>query len=311
MGPIYIMGRRHSGSTVLAVLLGAAPGIVSPGEIVTGLNGGPDEPTADGGTVATAPFWQRAAGLHRDRTGRNLCHDGAWLYRHSGIARLPAALMWSPSADRGTRARYAALNRALLDSLTAAADGRRILDSTKEYSRALMLVKADPSARVIHLIRNPGAVVASHHRRHRDGRRPVGFMKHHLRPGPFLFPLLMVTVGLGWTVGMFAAGLIKARAGGRVLDVSFDRLCAAPDRELRRIGAFLGEDLTDVIAAVTAGRSVPVGPMIAGNEMRFAGTVVFQPEAGGRHTAPAVYRWGVGVLAAPGRLLGAVLMRPG
>jgi len=304
---IYMMGRRHSGTTFLDVLIGNSETVESLGEIVTGLKGGLEEPTATGETIATAPYWQEARRLHEDRTGRELIDDGKWLYWKSDIRNFLTA--YFSRADKGDWGKYAELNRDMLKSLSEAAGGKRVLDSNKEYTRALMFLKSDPETRVLHLIRRPVAIVGSHYYRNRDKQHPVGFMKTHINPGPFLFPLLMVTVGLSWTVGMIAATMIKLRYGKRVLDVSYETLVGSPETELKRIGDWLGVDLSDVIEGITEKRAFPVGHNIGGNELRHDGTFTFVPNVKGRRKVPFLYRVGATIFAAPGLLLRALFMR--
>lgn len=306
-GHIYLMGRRHSGTTFLDVLIGNSAGVESLGEVVTGLHGGAGEPTAAGETIASSGYWQQARRLHRERTGRELLEDGDWLYWKSDIRNFLKA--YFSRAGAGDWGKYAEWNGALLESLSQAAGGKRILDSNKEYTRALMFLKTSPGTKVLHLIRRPSAIVGSHYYRNHDKRNPVGFLKMHIDPGPFLFPLLMVTVGLSWTVGMIAAVLIKARYRKRVLDVSYEALMQSPETELERIGAWLGEDLSGVIQGVKSGYAFPVGHNIGGNELRHDGTFTFVPNVKGRRKVPLAYRVGATLFAAPGLLLRALFVR--
>ena len=306
--PIYIVGRRHSGTTFLDVALGSSDRIRSLGEIVTGLHNGEREVLAGGETLASSPFWSGARRLHRERTGRDLLEDGEWLYRLSSIKRFASAL-FADAATHPLWSRYRTLNRDLMDTLARCADGRRILDSNKEYTRGLMFLKGYERALVLHMVRNPVAIAGSHYYRIREKDMPVGFMKRHFRPGPFLFPVLMVTVGLSWTVGMVAAALTKARHPGRVLDISYERLCDDPAGEFRRIGAFLGVDLEPVVARIERGEPLSASHTVGGNELKLDGSFTFVPNAEGRRHLPAPYRWGIHLFALPGYALRRLAVR--
>lgn len=300
--PIYIIGRRHSGTTFIDVVVGSCDGVTSLGEIVTGLHNGESEEISGGLTLGTSPFWSRARAIHTERTGRDLLEDGEELYQLSSIQRFASAYV--SNVNRSTTWRhYASMNKDLIASLSAAAGGDRILDSNKEYTRGLMFLKGLSGARVLHVVRNPVSIAGSHYFRVREKGMPIGFMKRHFQAGPWLLPILMLTVGLSWTVGMMAACLLKARFRGRILDVSYERLCDDPEHELDRIGHFLGVDLSPVSAKVVAGEPLYVEHTVGGNELKQDGSFTFVANSRGRRQLPATYRVGMHATAWPGYLL--------
>jgi len=193
--------------------------------------------------------------------------------------------------------------------LSRSAGGVRILDSNKEYTRGLMYLKSYEHARVVHMVRNPVAIAGSHYYRVVEKGMPIGFMQKHFKPGPFLFPVLMVTVGLSWTVGMIAATVLKRRYPDKVLDVSYERLCTDPATEFRRLAAFLGTDLDEVIERIEKREPLLAGDTVGGNELKLAGSFTFVPNAEGRRHLPAPYRWGIHACAFPGYVLRRLVAR--
>jgi len=299
--PVYIVGRRHSGTTFLDVILGSSPDIESLGEIVTGLNAGDAERMASGEQLKDSEFWNNAKLDYTNKTGRHLLADGQWLYQMSSITRFFSAYFVSLRKE-GQWKRYVDLNKDLFASLQTISDGRRILDSNKEYTRALMVLKSLQDSKVIHLLRNPLAIGASHYYRVKEKGMPVGFMKKHFNAGPFLLPILMITVGLSWSVGLAAVFLLKLRYRDRILDVSYENFCNEPEKELQRIGDFLDIDVSNPIDCVRNRIPIPVGQNIGGNELRYDGSFTFIPNAQGRRYMPFHYKVGIGMCALPGYL---------
>src|SRR5215218_1700745 len=133
---LYVMGRGHSGSTILDILLGGGAAVESVGELVSGLRRyDGKERCACGRPMRGCPFWAEVR--RRFEAEGHLWED---LVRESGAA------------------------------ISAAAGKPHVLDSNKETARGLFLLKYLPEARVVHLVRDPRGIAQSHRWRIREGR---------------------------------------------------------------------------------------------------------------------------------------------
>ena len=298
---VYIMGRAHNGSTVADVLLGNAPGVESIGEITSGLNRGQAEKCSCGKTLAECEYWQAVSRLYREKSGADLYEDGRRMWRMSDTRNFFSALFGDFADAKSRWSGYARTNRQILSAIAGHAGKNVIVDSNKEYTRAVCYLKSDPQARVIHLLRRPVSVVGSYYYRIRDGR-PLKFLKKEYQPKLTLFPALMM-ISFTWSIGMVLALIVKARFPDRVLHVSYEKLTENPRTELTRIGEFIGVDLSGVIEGIEQERVFPVGHNVGGNDQRHEGGYRFIRNTRGRRAMPAMYRFGANVLSFPGMVL--------
>lgn len=232
---IYLACPGHSGSTLLAFLLGAHPRIATVGElkvVPASFRDGSD--CSCGVPLRECEFWARVNERLR-RTGFDLgdpafrTHAGgagrldrvvvgqvrgraAELARSAAIAVLPAARQrWTQTIRCN-----AALMRAILDET-----GRpMILDTSKDASRLRYLKESGRfDIRVLHLVRDGRAVAWSLIRKGANPRQAAA----------------------EWVSEHEQAARLRARFGAdRWLTFQYERLCEDPDSTLAEICRFLG-----------------------------------------------------------------------
>lgn len=282
---VYVMGRGHSGSTVLDALLGNANDARGIGEVVAGIDG--THPCSCGASVDECLYWQEV----RRQFGK--CSDFSWkqmVNRIAGEAHIfnfARVLAASESSQfvRETRRSIRDVAQSIRDVSAASC----IVDSSKELSRGLFLARFLPEARVIHLVRNPRRMLASNLHRLRDGTGFV-FLRHRFQSRT-LAPLILGLSALSWTVGNLLCELTSRLAPSRVLRVRYEDLCANPAQELRRISAFTELNLTSVIDAIEDRESLPIQHKLAGNRMAKQGEFIFEPERSEARSLPNSIQW--------------------
>lgn len=307
VAPIYVIGRAHSGSTILTVLLHGHPEIEGCGEILDALARGPEEKCSCGQPIRDCPKWSKVFEVYRSRTGRNLDDDIPVLYKLTDIREFRSALASNPDRPDDRWAFYASATRALNAAVGEVFGVKAFVDSHKEYTRGLMMLKSDPQAKVIHIYRDPDITITSHYYRLGTGS-PIKFMKRLYRPGLMTFPFMML-LAAGWSVGIFAAAAIARIYPDRVLHVSHDKLSADPTAELERIGEFLGMNMDAVTQRIEAGEAFEIDHLIGGNEFKHEGKMAFNPRTKGRRKAPWYYRASAWLFAWPGALVRRVAIR--
>ena len=282
---LYVMGRGHSGSTILDILLGGGAAVESVGELVSGLEWyEAGTPCACGAPMRECPYW---AEVRRRFEAEG--HDWAELARAS--RRQTDVRRWLPTRLAGRDdpglCRLAAVTRSLARAIAAVSGKPHVLDSNKEVARGLFLLRYLPEARVVHLVRDPRGIQRSHHWRLRD-RRGFLFMRRRFA-GRGTAPLLLLLAAASWTVGNALGELTRRAAPGRVLRLRYEDLCDDPAGAVRAIGAAFGLPVEDIVAKLEDGEPFPVGHNVGGNHIRHAGAVRF--DAGAEGARPPLPRW--------------------
>jgi hypothetical protein len=291
------MGRGHSGSTVLDLLLGNADEVQSTGELTSGFRRR-WEVCSCGHKIDACEFWGPVRrDLERLHPDCDIDAYSGMLNYMDRVYRIPQ--MISPSLLPGRiRRHYAAVTRDLL-TLIAERSGRRyVVDSSKEFARACFMLRNFPGqVKVIHLVRDGRGVMWSVLRRLRSGQ-PFRFMRVDWKPKA-AWPV-MITVAASWVVGV----LIGAAVGfgqRNVLTVRYEDLCERGERELERIGRFLGVDLRPVAKRVADGEPLHIRHNVGGNNMRRdeSHQFTFRADYKWHDRLPRPYHWMFLLLAFP------------
>ena len=282
---LYIMGRGHSGSTILDILLGGGAAVESVGEVVSGLEWyHASVRCACGPIMRECPFWAEVRGRF-EAEGFDWFELARLSKRQTDVRRwLPTWLARRDDRDLG---RLAAMTRALAGAIAAASGKPHVLDSNKEVARGLFLLKYLPEARVIHLVRDPRGIQRSHYWRLRDGR-PFTFMRRELNAG-WMAPLYLLLAAVSWSVGNVLGELTRRAAPDRVLRLRYEDLRDDPAGAVRAIGTAFGLPVDDVVARLESGEPFPVGHNVGGNHIRHERAVRFDAKV--EKARPPLPRW--------------------
>lgn len=281
---VYVMGRGHSGSTVLDAMLGNGVDIVGVGELAVAMDRD-DGKCGCGSPLQACPFWSNVRSEFEEVTGIRWSRAAALTRNQAHVARF----LWTlrAPADEGDVERLRRINEGVVKAIARAGNATTVVDSTKEVTRGLFLARFLRQARIIHLVRSPTSTLASHLKRIRSGDG-FPFLRHRWR-ARWLEPFLMVLAAINWIVGNFLAGIVARVAPRRVLRVRYEDLCERPDHEVSRIEEFLGRDLSPVREALRHDRPLPLGHKIAGNRLRMSDEFRFRPNRGEDRRLPWYY----------------------
>lgn len=253
MPVLYIMGEGRSGSTLLDIVLSNLPGFVGVGELWTFLENDTSVTgkCSCGATFHECDFWNDVREAVFERVGhRDLAEIRRVQKPHDQLRRLPVKLAGraGPRFDE-----YCAYNTAVYEAILEVSGGTCVLDSTKQVGRGFNLLQnPDLDVKLLHLVRDGRAVMWS---RVRDLTREPGLV----RKGP------MATTA-AWTIKNAMALQTGRRAGERYLMVRYEDFAANPVAELKRIGAYLGVEIEELIRTIEDGSSFTPGHQIGGNE---------------------------------------------
>jgi hypothetical protein len=257
---VYILAASHSGSTLLAMLLGSHPDVCTVGELKATSLGPLDAYRCSCGVpIQACPFWQAVTAAMRARgVAFDLSHPGTDLRTGASpyARRLLKPLHRSPPLElvrdtalhldprwRRHLARVNAVNAALVGALREHTGARVIVDSSKIGLRLKYLLR-DPAfdMRVIRLIRDGRAVALTYMdpERFADARDPrlrgggTGLARDAER-------LPMERAAREWRRSNEEGDAIVARLDrSRWIEARYEAVCANPRVGLARLFEFLG-----------------------------------------------------------------------
>lgn len=258
---LYVAGYSRSGSTILDMILGRNPEVASTGELTYLLDDAENpnrfctcgERYVD--CVRFGPWLAssegKAALTAKDRLRALEGRSGLEALRSGDVSPEDAAL-------------YRAYATSLYGHLAESAGARIILDSSKSAKdaagRPLALARlAGLPVKVLHLTRDPRAVVMSYIK---TGSNWVA--EGHRKPKP----LDSFRPVMGWAKANGIAADLQAEFGADYLRVRYEDIMADPEGELTRIGAFVGVDFSDELAAARAGDAFLAEHNVGGNRTR-------------------------------------------
>lgn len=304
---IYIVGRAHSGSTFIDVMLNACSGIKGCGGILEAYNRGDAELCSCERPISRCEMWSRVEQEYLARSGSPLREDAAALYRMGDIRNFLRARFARLLGSGNKWAWYVERSRILGEVICNVFGSHSYVDSNKEYTRALLLLHGINNTKVIHVYRSPVATIASHYYRLKNGSR-IKFLKRTYASGRMDFPLLML-VAAGWSAGMVASSILSIGARERIYHLDFDAFIKDPVASLEKLAAFLETDLSGAIARIERQDDFAIEHVIGGNEFKHLRQVKFAPDAGNRRRAPLAYRVGAALFAFPGQVVKVLFVR--
>jgi len=285
---VYIMGRGHSGTTVLDSLIGNGDEVESVGELTSAMRNWKRRNCSCGKSVSQCKFWQKVISTY-ERNDRQTWQEAAEISGEQADIRNFFSTLFS-SRDRAWVCKLLEINVHLLNSICSVSCSKRIVvDSSKEVTRALFLSKFMPNSFLIHLVRHPEGVVSSYYDRVKRRGWPMTLLRRLFYPGRFLFAAMTLTA-ISWVVGNFLAEIAFFYARGRCIRIRFEDLSNNPSFELQRLQEILGCRLENVIENVKSGSPMHIGHNIGGDDMRLGGSFVFNPKAVHRRHLPLHYK---------------------
>jgi hypothetical protein len=211
------------------------------------------------------------------------------------IGRFFGTLFVAPSADWVMRLN--AHSEGIAEAVGAVSGKEVIVDSSKEITRALFLLRFVPGSRVIHLVRHPEKVLQSNFYRLEKGSG-FKFLRMRFTPSRWFGPFLFASAA-AWMVGNIMAEVVRLFGRDRFLRVRYEDLIASPVEQLDRIEKFAGVSLEEVKRRVREKQPFDVGHNIGGNYMRMAGSFVVDPRKASRKGLPKRYSLMVHALCWP------------
>jgi hypothetical protein len=258
---LYIAGYGRSGSTVLDIILGNHPDIVSAGELTYLMDDwhAPGRRCACGASYVDCAFWKELP------EAVSLSEETARVERMVERRRATVSVLLDTIPD-GAKDTYRRVQRGVFSYLTETAGASIVVDSSKSAGDAALRFYAlseiaGLDVYVLHLVRDGRATMAS------CVRKGSNWALEGHADSP-VFPGMRAAAGWtlanGWVMGLSH----RYVRPGRYLRVQFEEMTARPARTLEAIGSFMGIDVSMLVDRVERGDNFEVGHNVGGNRIR-------------------------------------------
>ena len=262
---LFVTGTGHSGSTLIANLLGAVPGVVTVGELRYLWERGLD----DGGLCGcgrrldSCPFWSavlaRSASASEASIRNAQLSDDA-LLRVRRLPRLLTARGQATTLGPGAVQYVGDLQR-VLEAVRHESPGAVIIDSSKLPSYGYLLCKAERlNVKVLHLVRDPRA--AAHSWAKARACPPDVTGPHYIRQEGAVKSAVL------WDLWNAVAALLWGRSRRRYIRLRYEDVVADPVRALAPVLTMLGRPDAQIPIGTDGLVDLPVTHTVAGNPNR-------------------------------------------
>lgn len=231
MNLIYILGRGHSGTTMLDLVIGHVFHMRSCGELISGLSRYPSQKCTCETEMENCETWKPSfealgGGVDRAEIFR-------YLSSQASIFKLPSALFcnFSPVYREALNKEAAFIN-------AAQGSFNGVVDSSKELARGLALAVGPSKAVWLHIYRRPEQIAASYRFRAEKGKVKI-YRKLFSIPTPLLF-LLDVFVAISWSIWTLLTVLLGIVFPKRYICINYESFISEPDKHLFILGGELG-----------------------------------------------------------------------
>lgn len=260
---VQVVSSPYSGSTILGVLLGAAPAVYYGGEMdrVPNPVWGSGQLCSCGAMTSDCPFWRAAR--ERFETAHEVAELERGQRRFEPWRALPRTVSASLLGGETLR-RHARETAAFVRAVAETAGVPVVVDTSKFAGRALTYAAARGEGldvRFVHVIRDGRAVLAS--RKARGSEQGTRTESIDFASG----------VARRWVVANLAFAALGRRWPSAYLRLRHEDFLADPEATLRRLEAFLGVSLAVPIGRLRADPTFPVTHVPTGNRFRLQGEV--------------------------------------
>ena len=275
---IYIMGYGHSGSTVLDIILGNHPDIVSVGELTNLVRdawinnklcacGIPGNECNFWSNVRI--HWEDSVGLKNIKKYLNL-QSNFERYRRWPFLKRESALHSNTSIFQ----EYAEYTYKLFEAIAKVSGKKTIVDSSKNPVRAFALsMIPDIKFRLIHLVRDGRGVAWSLTKKRGKGKN---FRTNCVYASPWL-------QGLDWVLTNVTSEYVLRRPGIRGIRIKYEDLVNYPFESLKHIGEMIEIKFDNVANDLLSEEKMNIGHIVAGNRIRLDSCLRLRPDFEWKH----------------------------
>lgn len=291
---VYIASAARSGSTILDIVLGNHPRIESVGELkeFERLRWAQNDYCSCRSRAHDCPYWSP---IHEQWTARLEESDlSSYTAQLGFFLRLKRWRRWASTAAAAdsTFRRFQAQTLALYRTIQEVSGKDIIVDSSKGPGIAYFLsTLPEIKLSVVHLVRDGRAVAWSSMQAFKKDERAGVERDLHAKPA--------WKTALRWRVtNSLTEWAVKKGDAVRSIRLRYEDFTADPATELARVGTFLDEDFSSLVAKAAAGEEMEIGHKIGGSRIRMQGRIRLKAaDDVWRRSMPAASRFQVRLVA--------------
>jgi len=258
---LYIAGRGNSGSTLLDIVLSQLLDFRSCGELLSGVYRLDTQLCSCGQPMNECSEWMPAD--KKSQQDKKRLFDG--IRNRGRFSKIPEALF-----NLKTHEVSLINEQEYLSTLCGKQDG--LVDSSKEISRSIYLSRGPSQAYIVHLIRNPVALIVSARRRVATGKVIKINRRDYHWPTPLLF-VLDIFVCTAWVVSSALLYILNSRNRERYCIIDYDDFTKNPVRTAVSLAQHFKLDHIEKIPERANDNQYRVGHLVGGNRMAASGVV--------------------------------------
>lgn len=263
-------GSHRSGGTILAVLLGAHPEVLLPGEFYRFPDPAwePGRLCSCGVPLKQCPFWSEV--VANVAKGDFLAEMRRGQLRYEHWSSMPRAVVSQMVGSEALR-HHVALTEDLLKELARETGKRVFIDPSRNAVKghvASVMESDGIEVRYLHIVRDGRDYMWAETYRPDNTDGAVRTWRHT--------PLVLAT---RWLATNLFALLLCYGGSRRYLRVRYEDLKARPAEVLAQIGEFLDLDVSGIIEKVRAQEAVPIVHVLGGSRFRFQGAAKLRSDA--------------------------------
>ncbi len=261
---LYIVGRGHSGTTVLDIVLGKAFGFRSCGELVSGLSRYPSQKCTCGKLMQDCETWSASLDILENKYSiKDQKERKNFFQSLSSFATIFVFVKWF-FINKKEKKRILAAEK---DFVHQSGEGYKgVIDSSKELGRGWVLACGPVSASWVHIYRNPAQVAGSYRYRASKGRK-IKIYRRLFTVRPFMLPLLDLFVATTWSVWTTATVFLGLFSPKKYSCVKYEGFFQDPYNHVVAISKRLDVPLDKDFTCDSFKESFRVGHIVGGNRL--------------------------------------------
>jgi len=258
---LYIAGRGNSGSTLLDIVLSQLLDFRSCGELLSGVYRLDTQPCSCGQPMNECSEWMPVD--EKNQEDNKQLFDG--IRNRGKFSKIPEAVF-------NRKAHKVSLKNEQEYLLTLCGERGGLVDSSKEISRSIYLSRGPSQACIVHLIRNPVALIVSARRRVATGKVIKINRRDYHWPTPLLF-ILDIFVCTAWVVSSALLYILNSRNRKRYCIIDYDDFTKKPVQTAVSLALHFQLNHIDKIPSRANDNQYTVGHLVGGNRMAASGVV--------------------------------------
>jgi hypothetical protein len=233
---IYIIGRGKSGSTILDIALSQSDNVVGMGELISGL--GSNKTCTCGKKAKDCSEWKD---LYSGKFAVSK-QKMDYLKSESNVKYFFKYFILPKFYFKKASKKYLIINSLIIQAKKKGRQNSIFIDSSKEITRGLLLLRGTEDTVLIHLIRDPYKVLSSNMSRVEDGSG-FKFMRKNYNNRSFR-PIYFIITAVSWVVGNILCEFTKLYSKNRSIRVRFEDLCFESNHTIGEIEKLTYSDLS-------------------------------------------------------------------